>query len=40
MQHELSDGTYDFNDLVDVNAVLDWKEDNARRDMESQGGKQ
>ena len=38
MQHELYSGVYDFGDLVDVNAVLDWKDDNARSNMETQVG--
>jgi hypothetical protein len=28
-QSELEDGTYDFGDLIDVNAVLGWKEESA-----------
>lgn len=30
-QHELSDGTYDMDDLVLVNRVLDIEDENKRR---------
>jgi hypothetical protein len=30
-QHELTDGTYDFHDLVTVNIVLDIKQENDIR---------
>jgi hypothetical protein len=32
----MEDGTYDFNDLCEVNFLLDWKEENARLYRESQ----
>jgi len=35
MQKETFDGTYDFSDLVAVNDVLDWKEENERRYIEN-----
>lgn len=28
--HETFDGTYDFGDLCEVNALLDWKQENER----------
>jgi hypothetical protein len=30
-QRELDDGSYDFSDLVEINAVLDNKQENERR---------
>jgi hypothetical protein len=33
-QCEMTDGTYDFNDLCEVNFVLDWRDENQRRATE------
>jgi hypothetical protein len=34
-QHETTDGTYNFQDLLDVLEFLDLKEENARRAREA-----
>jgi len=33
--HEIDDGTYDFFDLVDINKVLDYMDENKRRASEA-----
>lgn len=34
MQREAFDGTYDFQDLIDINQILDWKADMEREAVE------
>jgi hypothetical protein len=34
-QTQMRDGTYDFADLCEVNAVLDWREETERQIAES-----
>lgn len=38
-QHELWDGTYTFDDLLDINELLQVKHENERRSMEASSQK-